>query len=119
MPHDRERRPAELGPRGLAAWVQLIVWALVIVPWWELVVFHPVQDVQMFWKVVTRPTLSRATITDWLAQSYGHVFPIWFRVQTRWALTGRAAARSGTHRAFSGGVSGRPIRCRPTGKRWR
>ena len=122
MPQGRERRLAELGPRGLAAWFHLIVWAFMIVPWWVLVVFHPVQDSRMFWRVVTRPASSRAAITNWLTQSYGHVFPIWFRArpqpfQARPVLTGRAAASSGTGRQLSGRVSRIPIKCRPPGRR--
>jgi hypothetical protein len=81
MPHDRERRPTEFGARGLAAWFHLIVWAFVVVPWWVLVVFHPVQDARLLWKVVTRPASSPAAITAWLAQSYSHVLPIWFRAR--------------------------------------
>jgi hypothetical protein len=95
MPHDRKRRPSESGAHGLAAWFHLIVWGFVTVPWWVLVVFHPVQDARMFWRAVTHPASSGPTIAEWLGQSYGHVLPIWFRVrpqpnETKWTPMGRS-----------------------------
>ena len=103
---DRERSPTDPYLRGPALWSRMIVWAFVIVPWWVLVVFRPVQDARMLWRVMTRPAEAGTTIAGWLVQSYGHVLPIWpwprpQPNQTRSVPRIQAPPPSGTHRGRS------------------
>ena len=123
---DQERSSPDLYLRRLALWARMLVWVFVIVPWWVLVVFHPVQDARMLWRVITRPTEAGPTIARWLGESYGHVLPIfpWPRVQPQPNLPRplprvRWVARPGTYPSMSLKVSSNLIRCRPTGTRCR
>jgi len=73
---DHEHSPSGFHPSGLVLWARISGWAFVIVPWLVLVVFYPVQDARMFWRVMTGPAEAGTTIAGWLGESYGHVLPI-------------------------------------------
>ena len=121
---DRERSPTDPYLRGPALWARMIVWAFVIVPWWVLVVFRPVQDARMLWRVMTRPAEAGTTIAGWLVQSYGHVLPIWPWPRPHPTSNTVSPEDSGAPTLWnaSGALSrlfGSPIRCRPSGKNCR
>ncbi len=121
---DHEHSPSGFYPSGLVLWARIAGWAFVIVPWLVLVVFHPVQDARMFWKVMTRPAEAGTTIAGWLGESYGHVLPIlpWPQAQppsqpNTASPEAQGAHPSGTLRRLPHGMPGKPIRCRPIGTR--
>ena len=105
---DHEHSPSGFHPSGLVLLARISGWAFVIVPWLVLVVFYPMQDARMFWKVMTRPAEAGMAIAGWLGESYGHVFPFfpWPRAQpqdnqTRRSQRHHAIGPAGTHRGIS------------------